>query len=272
MRISRYKRVIDPILRILASYAPRLKEGMSVFERLANATVKVECGKGPGSGFHFLREDIIVTNHHVVEAHVEKGVAAFAVTEAGHRFRLQLLAYSHKDQYDYAIFQATEALPDGRIALTPKVQDYVPRGTEICFAGFPHGIDDLLVQEAYVSGPVGNIGFHIDGSVNGGNSGGPVIDVSDQTVVGIVTQRRFLGGQDLEEIGETANELYRYCNQIADRGSAVIMGIDFGRFAGLMSQSFVLISKIIEANANTGIGIGFHIKFVVERCKQLTLN
>lgn len=243
-----------------------------MFERLVNATVKLECGKKHGSGFHFLREDIIVTNHHVVEAHIEKGVAVYATTEAGHRFGLQLLAYSHKDQYDYAIFEATEALPGGRIALTPKVQDYVPRGAEICFAGFPHGIDDLLVQKAYVSGPVRNIGFHIDGSVNGGNSGGPVIDVSDQAAIGIVTQRRFLGGQDLEEIDERADELYRYCQQIAGRGRAVIRGIDFGRFAELMSQSFVLISKIIEANANTGIGIGFHIKFVVERCKELSIN
>lgn len=47
------------------------------------------------------------------------------------------------------------------------------------------------------------------------------------------------------------------------------MGIDFGQFAALMSESFLISNQIIESNANSGIGIGFHIKFVLEECNQL---
>ena len=38
-----------------------------MYEDLANATVQVICGESSGSGFHFRREDIVVTNHHVVQ-------------------------------------------------------------------------------------------------------------------------------------------------------------------------------------------------------------
>lgn len=68
----------------------------------------------------------------------------------------------------------------------------------------------MLVHKAYVSGPVSQIGFYIDGSVNGGNSGGPIIDVIDETIIGIVTQRRFLGVSQLQEISARAKQFDLY--------------------------------------------------------------
>ena len=49
------------------------------------------------------------------------------------------------------------------------------------------------------------------------------------------------------------------------------MGIDFGQFAGLMSQSFLLIDHVLKANANSGIGIGFRIDFANEEFEKLGL-
>ena len=136
------------------------------------------------------------------------------------------------------------------------------RGTKILFAGFPHGIHDLLVHEAIVSGPVQNHAFYIDGSVNGGNSGGPIVDANSGELVGIVTQRRFLGAQSLQVLGQQVYRLAQQCAGIANRGSVQIMGIDFGQFANLMAQGLGAISQVIEANANSGIGIGYKIEFV----------
>lgn len=239
-------------------------------ERIANATLRIQCGSSSGSGFHFINEQTIVTNYHVVEPYFDSGQPIVGITEHGERINLQLLAFSDKNTYDFVILRATSAIPDGRVTLKPKVQDYVNRGTEICFSGFPHGIEDLLVHKAYISGPANQVGFYIDGSVNGGNSGGPIIDISDLSVIGIVTQRRFLGAAQLQGISSKAKQLQSQCNQLGGGGGrVVIMGIDFTQFAGLMGESFSFTSAIIEANANSGIGIGFHIKYVTEKCHSI---
>ena len=242
-----------------------------MYEDLANAIVQVTCGESSGSGFHFLREDIVVTNHHVVQQNTQIGTPITATTENSESFSLELLSYSSLNENDFAILRATTKLPDGTTMLSPKIMKNIERGKEILFSGFPHGIPDLLVQKAIVAATIDDRSFYIDGSVNGGNSGGPIVDCSDNSVIGIVTQRRFLGGVELEDLSKQANQLYSYCQQIANRGSVQIMGIDFGQFAGLMSRSFLLIDQVLKANANSGIGIGFRIDFVNEDFEKLGL-
>jgi hypothetical protein len=236
-----------------------------MYGQLARATVQIICGESNGSGFHFRREDIVITNHHVIHQATTNGTQIFAVTEDGDKFPLELLTYSPQNEFDFAILQANEHLPDGRTKLIPKIGENIERGKEVLFSGFPHGIPDLLVQRAIVSAVIDERAFYIDGSVNGGNSGGPIIDYSDGSVIGIVTQRRFLGGVELDDLSNQAQQLYSYCQQIAGRGSVQIMGIDFGQFAGSMSQSFILIDQILKANANSGIGIGFRIDFANDK-------
>ncbi|MGF7028452.1 S1 family peptidase [Sphingobacterium multivorum] len=242
-----------------------------MFETLARATLKINCGNSTGSGFHFLNEKIIITNCHVIMEAVMKGQSITAVTEEKDIYELKLLSYSSPNEFDFAILQLSGELKRERTILQPKIQNYLKRGTEICFSGYPHGINDLLVHRAVISGPFANHGFYIDGSVNGGNSGGPIIDNSDGTVIGVVTQRRFLGAIEAKNIEQRSEELKQYCNSIAGRGSVQLMGIDFGQFAQLMAESFLLSQKIIQSNANTGIGIGFKIEYVVEECKRLNL-
>lgn len=239
---------------------------MMPFQDVAEATVRFECGPSRGSGFHFIRPSIVVTNNHVIDGF---GAPVAAVTEDGHRLTLKLLASSGTDQHDFAIFEAEGTIPAGRLALRPKVVQAFERGLEVVFSGFPHGIPHLLVQRAVVAGLMSDQAFYIDGSVNGGNSGGPIVDITDGTVVGIVTQRRFLGGADLTKLQEAAEKIRAHCQTIAGRGSVQIMGIDFGAFSGLMAEGMILIGEVLEANANTGIGIGFSIEYVAEKCREL---
>jgi len=44
------------------------------------------------------------------------------------------------------------------------------------------------------------------------------------------------------------------------------MGVDFGRFANLIANGLGAITNVLEANANTGIGIGFKIDFANQEC------
>ncbi len=241
---------------------------MMSFEDVGKATLKIECGNSQGSGFHFIKQNIVVTNFHVIKPYIEEGERILAKTELGNQTQLELLAYSPEKGYDYAILRTIKDLEEDRVALKPK--PIIPsRGMKVCFSGFPHGIDDLLVQLGHVSGPFDKVGFYIDGSVNGGNSGGPIVDISDMKVIGIVTQRRFLTPIDLDEVNRTLKEIHEHFQRMGGRASVIISGVDFGQFAQLMSRAFSIFRIILEANANTGIGIGYRIEFVTQKIKEI---
>ncbi len=230
---------------------------------VADSTFQIQCGSSRGSGFSFRAIDTIVTNSHVIEPLLRNGTPAVALTESGQQVSLNLIASSPTNQNDFAIFRATSPVPTGRRFLSPKLNAMPPRGHEVVFAGFPHGITDLLVHEAIVSAPAGNQGFYLDGSVNGGNSGGPIVDRADGLVLGIVTQRRFLGNAPMSQMRNQSQQLAQHCQAVAaGGGQALFLGIDFTQFANMMAQGLILIDQVLQANANSGIAIGFRIDFV----------
>lgn len=241
-------------------------------ENLANATFRIECGNSSGSGFSFRQLNIIVTNFHVIKPHIGGYLPVSALTEHGLRIPLRLLSHSPENQYDFAIFQAEQPVESDRKFLTPKIQSESHRGIKIIFAGFPHGIHDLLVHEAIISGPAKPHGFYIDGSVNGGNSGGPIIENNTGEIIGIVTQRRFLGAIQLNTLSQQVTQLAQHCNAVAGQGHVVMMGINFGAFAEMMAQGFLVIDQILQGNANSGIGIGFKIDHVNDEYVRLGLT
>ena len=242
---------------------------MSLHQNVADATLRIECGDSRGSGFHLITPDLIISNYHVVNGFHTSGSPINGITEKGNSIGLELVGYSPIEEYDFAILRTEEDIPESQKTLSPIIVDDFQKGMDILFSGFPHGIPHLLVQDAIISGQISEDIFYIDGSVNGGNSGGPIINQDDGSVIGIVTQRRFLGSQDLENLSKSANELRKHCQIIAGRGSVQIMGIDFGRFSQLMAEAMILIQDVIQANANTGIGIGYSIKHVLEECEEL---
>jgi len=242
---------------------------MTLYGDIARSTLLIECGTTRGSGFHFMQPECVVTNNHVVEGQTKHGDAVVASTDNGYQFQLELVGSSPSDEHDFAIFRTRTEVPEGRVVLKPKTVESFGIGTDLAFSGFPHGIQDLLVQRAIVSGLIDEERFYIDGSVNGGNSGGPIVDLSDGSLIGIVTQRRFLGGADLDNLQEVAVRIQEHCRRIAGRGGVQIMGIDFGAFTALMADAMVLIKEVLEANANAGIGIGYSARFVAEECERL---
>ena len=245
-----------------------MKRAECTLDHLADATVRIECGDNSGSGFHFLREEIVLSNCHVVEAHLVQGTPISAYTECGGTSPLELIDHSPEDDCDFAVLKVGGTLGAGRKVLEPMEVGDVPRGTEVAFSGFPHGVSHLLVHKGFVSGRCGDLGFYIDGNVNPGNSGGPIVDVSSGKVVGIATASRFIGAQDMEAIGKECAKLTEYLNAVASQGSVALMGVDFGEFARLMAQSLGLVRRALDANANTGIGVGYHIRFALDKCRE----
>jgi hypothetical protein len=97
--------------------------------------------------------------------------AMTAHAETGEQWNLKLLAFSPPEQSDYAIMQASGAGFDARTALTPTSGAISERGQKLLYAGYPHGIDPLLVHSSKVTAPLKDNAFFFSGMVHGGNFG-----------------------------------------------------------------------------------------------------
>lgn len=238
-------------------------------ELIAASTLRVTCGPSTGSGFIYRNESTAVTNCHVVQPYHSQGNPIQVSLETGESKNAKVVSSSPENEFDYAILELESAFAGAHDPFKPMQPQKIERGSEIIFSGFPHGISDLLVHEAIISGPAGSKGFFIDGSVNAGNSGGPIVDKPSGLVAGIVTQRRFLGAKELETLQQQMQDLVRQCNQIAGRGRVALMGIDFGQLTAAIARGFLLTGELFSANANSGIGIGFRIEHVEGECTKL---
>ncbi|MEC3939161.1 serine protease [Leclercia adecarboxylata] len=231
-------------------------------QNLANATFQVIAGGSRGSGFSFLRDNLVITNFHVVRplVDIEKQKTlglSFLVTESGQQLQAEVIYVDLAG--DFAILKLLEALPTGRVVLQP-APDFTPkRGLRLIFSGYPHGFSELLTSEAIISAPLNEGQFAIDGMVNGGNSGGPIIDAESGQVIGIITARRYVNGDKAKQLQAEAAQLRTHLMRTSQNGSVAIMGIDFGRMADLFGRSLQVITELMDLNANPGIGIGYPI-------------
>lgn len=217
-----------------------------------------------GSGFHFVDAYHIVTNYHVVRPIKQGGGQIHIRTESNDKIPADVINYSDLEENggkDWALLKMKRSAPKGRTILSPGDSD-MNRGKDVCFAGFPHGVGhgdlpDLLVQSAKIAGEYGDYGFYLDGSVNKGNSGGPIVDLESESVVGYVTFKRYVEQDTIDQVMTAWENLHNNVND-ADE---VFETSGLGYFDVLteMTRTFLLLRETIETNANTGIGMGFNI-------------
>lgn len=242
-------------------------------QTLANATFQVIAGDSRGSGFSFMREDLVVTNLHVVatccdlQAMRQIGPVTLQ-TEANEQIGAQIL---HIDgDNDFAIMRLQSPLPAGRTVLQPSAGFTPTRGTKLIFAGYPHGIPQLLTNEGIISAPLDAGRFALDGMVNGGNSGGPIIDRETGEAIGIVTQRRYVLPPDAQQLSNEVAQLRGYLAQAAQQISVEVMGVNFGQMADMFSRSLQMVNEMMNLNANPGIGTGFSLEPIVNAVNSLS--
>lgn len=247
--------------------------GMTQADDLARATVRIvsQRGEGKGSGFHFIKPQIIVSAAHVTQELISGQGAMTAHAETGEQWNLKLLASSPPTEFDYAIMEGSGAAFGARVTLTPSPKPITGRGSKTRFSGYPHGIDPLLVQTSEVTSPTKDNAFSFSGMVHGGNSGGPVADYENLQVFGIVTKRRFFGDPQMQAVDAEMKQLQDYLASIRERGTVAIMGVNFAEFALAMSRIASLTNEIIRLDSTTGIGIANSILPVVEKCASLKL-
>lgn len=139
-----------------------------------------------GTGFALNTEGYIVTNYHVV-----KGADSVYIEDNDGNSYKTTTVYVHPS-YDIAVLKVT----DGSFKL-PKSLPYsfkksvADLGLDVYTLGYPK--DDITYTRGYLSSKSGYAGdtlaYQVDISVNGGNSGGPLLD-SKGNVVGVVNAKQ----------------------------------------------------------------------------------
>lgn len=168
---------------------PHLAWVRNVYDESRRAVVRIDTEVGTGSGFFFHSRRHVATAFHVIEGakHV------FVSFQDGRRMRAAVVA--HDEDHDVALLE----LPvDAGAQVLEPFGGPLAMGMQVVAIGHP--FSDLsriepkltgLLDWSLVTGVVGAFSEHwiqVSGSVNPGNSGGPLLS-ADGRVIGVISSR-----------------------------------------------------------------------------------
>ena len=232
-----------------------------------------------GSGSGFLVDGGVVTNNHVVRS-VGSDVLAIRFADTDPQDESQYIRVALEDvirhespeeERDYAFLAMSEPEFEGRHRFEFSQDEEVEVGQEVVFQGFPFGRHkyNLTSHIGWVSSRYEANGvkvIQIDGSVNGGNSGGPLLSLDSGEVIGIVTRA------EIGLIEEQFNELVRSLRgnikvlSAAAKGPRIQMGrIDVSQGLLVSHVAMERIAISLRQSANVGIGYALSSEHIRDR-------
>lgn len=189
---------------------------------------------GTGSGFVFLKKGILATCNHVI-----KGANSIFIKFNGATEFTSAKVVIKDEEHDLALLKFEG---DQEPLVVSEIS--VEEGLEVLFAGYPLSLQNLTTHQGIISAitkdPSGITNYLIDGTVNAGNSGCPLLDI-EGGVLGIVNAKR----------REQSDLLSRVEGMKV--GAVSLHGIDL-----------VNIYGAIINNLQLGIGYAIPVKYVPE--------
>lgn len=234
--------------------------------------------KRVSSGSGFLSGKRLVTNSHVIRFGDFDAVAirfhdsntedlSDAIRLSKGDFFSMLVKESPEEMEDYAVLRADEPEFAGRYNFELGSVEDVVVGQQVVFLGFPFDSLHLTAHVGYVSSKHQTKGINIlqiDGSVNGGNSGGPMLAIESSKVAGIVTRKETGLEKQFRELIKSLQSNQELLQQLKDRGTVSFFGLDL---MGAFRASQATMEKIalnIERSANVGIGYAYSAEYVAQ--------
>lgn len=150
---------------------------------------------GSGSGFVYMKPNILVTCNHVIEGS-NSIILKFSSSDKYIGGKVVL----RDDEHDLALIKFTEAT---KIPLNKAPSDFVTEGMPVIFSGYPFSTQTLTTHQGIISAiikdPAGITNYLIDGTVNSGNSGCPLMNVEGE-VLGVISAKRRNRNALLEQV------------------------------------------------------------------------
>lgn len=151
---------------------------------------------GTGSGFVFLKKGILVTCNHVIKDGVNILLQFPGGTPIGAKIVINDI------EHDLALLKFDENNIEPLIAADTK---NIKEGMSVLFSGYPLSSESLTTHQGILSAITKDVTgvdtYLIDGTVNSGNSGCPLMD-SEGNVIGIVNAKRVLRSDLLTKVRE----------------------------------------------------------------------
>lgn len=235
-----------------------------------------------GSGTGFMSDEHLITNNHVFIGACESTHVKLSwqetlnpktkkeITLQSNKFKSFLKSGSHESNYDYAILSIPELQNKNLFNFSlssPKSSHILD---ECLVLGFPLEHENLVFHKAiissfFTSNKTNKI--QLDASINASNSGGPLVNLKDSKVIGIVTRKNTGLSILFNQFIEILNNNIKNLNQITPR-------FTLGQFdpvqAFIINQHQLLgLAKEIQRSANTGIGYAFSIEYVQNELENL---
>ena len=242
-------------------------------------------GECLGSGTAFLVKAGIVTNSHILRSiPFDTFVIRFDDgRNDGSENEIRLLskncmdlivAESSEDEKDFVYISLLEPEFNGRHIFELSDSSSLSVGEQVVFMGYPFGSPHLIAHIGYVSSLHQNNGveiIQIDGSVNSGNSGGPLIDLKTGKVAGIITRAETgLLREQFDRLLQALKDNQRIFQRQQQGGVRMsIGGIDP---IGAIRASQVAMEQIViqlRRSANVGIGFAFSARYVKDEINRL---
>ncbi len=202
---------------------------------------------GTGTGFVYFKSGIIVTCNHVI---LGSEYINFVKFQDDSEFRVAKVLL-RDEEHDLALL----GIQDSDRKPLIKFEGDVKPGIEVLFSGYPLDLDDLTTHRGIISSitqdATGVTTYLIDGTVNPGNSGCPLL-AEDGSVIGVVNAQRREGKEILDKV----NKMYS--------GAISIHSVDL-----------VDIYKALMSNLQLGIGYAIPASYIPEHkiiSKALNLN
>ncbi len=220
-----------------------------------------------GNGSGFLVSGGIITNSHVIRKTDFDAIAIrFDESDpADQNSYIRVIindviaAESSEDEKDYAFLKMEEPEFNDRHVFSFSENEMVKVGQKIAFMGYPFEMHNLTCHTGYISSIYkenGVLVYQIDGSVNGGNSGGPLISLDSGDVIGIVTRTQT--GLIKEQFNDLIKALKSNQQAFSKAKSSVIFGGFDSRKHFVKSQAAMeVIAQNLRRSANVGIGYAF---------------
>lgn len=197
---------------------------------------------GTGSGFIFWKKDILVTCNHVV-----KGANAIFLKFSGVETPIPAKILLTDEEHDLALLKFDD---ETRAPLEIADQVNVKEGMPVIFAGYPINLQDLTTHQGIVSSiikdPTGKTVYLIDGTVNSGNSGCPLMDENGK-VIGVVNAKGAVRADIMEKVQNMVT------------GALSLHGLDL-----------VDIYKVLINNVQLGIGYAVPANYIPEHKEMPT--
>ncbi len=227
-------------------------------------------GRRLSTGTGFLFDGKLVTCCHVAHGAAPNGkvrikFGAFDAVEstfAVEEMSDHLVAHSPRDKKDLAVYDASFFPRADELSFTvPQVRP-VQVFDEVAVLGYPFGDPELTGHRARISrfwAADGVETMQLEGSVNVGNSGGPVLTLQEGAVIGVVVRKQPGLSSAFERMRTNINE------EIKDLASRKLRGSPKALRDSLVrtQNAMMVLSDEVMRSSNTGIGYAVSVAEVI---------